>query len=145
MTENTRPVKEIQDEIVEDFGLFDDWTEKYQYIIELGQKMEAFPENERTEQNKIRGCQSNVWMVAENRNGRIVYKADSDSSIVKGLAAMLVKVLSGQRAEEIVNADLKFIDDIGLSQHLAQTRANGLAAMVKQMKLYAIAFQSKVS
>lgn len=135
-------IQQIQEDIVSDFDLFDDWTEKYQYIIELGQQLEAFPENLKTEENKIKGCQSSVWMVPENNNGLVFYKADSDSSIVKGLAAMLVKIFSGQKPETVANAELFFIDRMGLSQHLAPTRVNGLAAMVKQMKLYALAFNN---
>jgi cysteine desulfuration protein SufE len=136
-------IEEKEAELVEDFDLFEDWTEKYQYIIELGQKMESLPETFKTEDNRIKGCQSSVWVLPRLEEGRIVFAADSDSTIVKGLAAMLVSVLSHETPENIVKAELKFIDRIGLSQHLAATRANGLAAMVKQMKLYALAYQGK--
>lgn len=134
-------IQEIEQGIVEDFGLFDDWTEKYQYIIELGQKLEELPAGHKTENNKIQGCQSNVWVLPSLENGRVVIKADSDSAIVKGLAAILVSVFSNQKPEDILDADLEFIGEIGLAQHLAQTRANGLAAMIKQIKLYALAYK----
>ena len=135
--------EEIEAEIIDEFELFDDWTEKYQYIIELGQKLPAFPPGEYKDENKIKGCQSSVWLITHFENGRIRFQADSDSSIVKGLISMLIRVLDNQTPEDILNAQLKFIDAIGLQQHLAQTRANGLAAMVKQMKNYALAYQSK--
>ena len=134
-------IQEIEDGIVEDFGLFDDWTEKYQYIIELGQKMGDFPAEHKTESNKIKGCQSSVWVLPSLEEGKVIFKADSDSAIVKGLAAILVSVFSNQKPEDILNADLEFIEQIGLAQHLAQTRANGLAAMIKQIKLYALAYK----
>ena len=133
-------IAEIEKEIVEDFELFDDWTEKYQYIIEIGQKLPAFPEEKRTDEHKIKGCQSSVWMTSKLENGNVIFQADSDSSIVKGLAALLLMVMSNQNPEEIIKAEFNFINDIGLSQHLAQTRANGLAAMIKQMKLDAVAY-----
>lgn len=142
---DTRAIRDIEQDLVGDFELFDEWPEKYQYIIDLGQKLKDFPEDQKTEENRVKGCQSSVWMVHSFDNGRISYQVDSDSVFVKGIASLLVTVLSGQKPEDIVGADLKFIERIGLSQHLAQTRANGLAAMVKQMKLYALAYQSKVN
>ena len=138
-------IQQIEQEIIEDFGLFEDWTEKYQYIIELGQKLPALDEQYKTDDRKIKGCQSSVWLHAFEKGGRIYFEADSDSTFVKGEIALLIRVLSGQSPEAIVNAELKFIDAIGLRQHVAVTRANGLAAMIKQMKLYALGFQSQTA
>jgi cysteine desulfuration protein SufE len=137
-------VTEIENEIVSDFNFFPDWTDKYQYIIELGNKLKDFPEDKKKEDFRIKGCQSTVWLTAEMKNGRIIYKADSDSAIVKGLAALLIQVLSNQKPDDIINAKLDFIEKIGLRQHLAQTRANGLGAMIKQMKMYALAYKMKL-
>ena len=125
--------------------MFDEWTEKYHYIIELGQKLNAMDEKYKTEDNKIRGCQSSVWLHAFGENGKVFFEADSDSVFVKGEIALLIRVLSGQNADDIVHTELKFIDKIGLRQHIAVTRANGLASMIKQMKLYAIGVQSQQS
>ena len=136
-------IEQTEKEIVDDFELFDEWTEKYQYIIELGQKLPKLDASYYTDENKIKGCQSSVWMNCEIKDDKIQFTADSDSTFVKGLVSLLIRVLSKRKPEEIINADLKFIDEIGLRQHLAQTRANGLSAMIKQMKLYAIGFQSK--
>lgn len=135
-------INEIQNEIIEDFSLFENWEDKYAYLIEQGKNLAPLEENYKTEQNKIKGCQSSVWMVSELKDNRVIYRADSDALIVKGLASLLIKVLSGQKTEEIVGADLYFIDRIGMKQHLSMTRANGLASMIKQMKLYAMAFQT---
>lgn len=132
-----------EQEIIDDFALFDEWEEKYQYIIELGQKLPKLDEKHKIEENKIKGCQSSVWLIAEENNGVINFNADSDSTFVKGEIALLINVLSGRTADEIINAELKFIDAIGLRQHMAQTRANGLASMIKQMKLYAVGMQHK--
>lgn len=132
-------MQEIEDEIVEDFNLFDGWEEKYQYIIELGQKLPALEERYKSDEYKIRGCQSSVWLHGEEREGKLFFKADSDSTFVKGEIALLINVLSGQPADEILNAKLEFIDKIGLRQHIAVTRANGLSSMIKQMKTYAFA------
>jgi cysteine desulfuration protein SufE len=137
-------IAEIEKEIVEEFELFDEWTDKYQYIIELGQKLPDLDDQYKTEENKIKGCQSSVWLHCRQSDGYIYYEADSDSTFVKGEIALLIRVLSGQKAEAVVSAELKFIDRIGLRQHVAVTRANGLASMIKQMKLYAVGFQSKV-
>ena len=138
-----RTIAEIENEIVDDFALFDTWEEKYQYIIEIGQKLKPLAAEFKTDDNKIKGCQSSVWLTANENNGIIEFFADSDSVFVKGEIAVLMEVLSGQPAEAIVNAELGFIDQIGLRSHMAQTRANGLAAMIKQMKLYAVGFQHK--
>ena len=138
-----RTIAEIENEIVDDFALFDTWEEKYQYIIEIGQKLKPLAAEFKVDENKIKGCQSSVWLTANENNGIIEFFADSDSVFVKGEIALLMKVLSGQPAEAIVNAELGFIDKIGLRSHMAQTRANGLAAMIKQMKLYAVGFQHK--
>jgi cysteine desulfuration protein SufE len=134
---------EVEDEIVEEFELFDDWADKYQYIIELGQKLQNLPEEYKTASNKLSGCQSSVWLHAYADEGKIYFNADSDSTFVKGEIALLIRALSGRLPDEIINADLAFIDKIGLRQHIAVTRANGLSSMIKQMKLYALAFQSK--
>ncbi len=138
-------ISEIEQEIVEEFELFDDWTDKYEYIIELGQKLPDFPLDKKTEDYKIKGCQSSVWVISSEENGRIHLQGDSDSSIVKGLVALLITVLSGQTPDDIVNAKLDFIEKIGLSQHLAQTRANGLASMIRQIKLDALALKNKTN
>jgi cysteine desulfuration protein SufE len=132
-----------EQEIIDDFALFDEWDEKYQYIIELGQKLPKLDDKHKLEENKIKGCQSSVWLVADENNGVINFNADSDSTFVKGEIALLINVLSGRTPEQIINAELKFIDAIGLRQHMAQTRANGLASMIKQMKLYAVGMQHK--
>ncbi|MFM2155634.1 MAG: hypothetical protein RL516_383 [Bacteroidota bacterium] len=138
-----RTIAEIENEIVEDFALFDTWEEKYQYIIEIGQKLKPLAAEFKIDDNKIKGCQSSVWLTASENNGIIEFSADSDSVFVKGEIALLMEVLSNQSPEAIVNAELGFIDQIGLRSHMAQTRANGLAAMIKQMKLYAVGFQHK--
>ena len=133
-------IAETEKELVEEFELFDDWADKYQYIIELGQKLKPLDNCYKIEANKIKGCQSSVWLHAYTDSGKVFFEADSDSTFVKGEIALLIKALSGRKPEEIVNADLKFIDEIGLRQHIAVTRANGLANMIKQMKTYALAF-----
>jgi len=133
-------ITNIESEIIDEFNLFDDWSSKYEYIIELGQKLPVLEEKYKKEENKIKGCQSSVWLNAFEKDGKIIFEADSDSTFVKGEIALLVRVLSNQSPEDIVNADLKFLDAIGLRQHIAVTRANGLANMIKQMKAYALAF-----
>ena len=133
----------IENKMIEEFELFDDWTDKYQYIIELGQKLPKLDEKHKTDENKIRGCQSSVWLNSFENNGSIFFEADSDSTFVKGEIALLIRVLSGQKPEDIVKNDLAFIDKIGLRQHIAVTRANGLANMIKQMKLYALAYSRR--
>lgn len=136
-------IKELQDEIIEDFALFGDWMEKYEYIIQLGKDLPLIEEQYKTDANLIRGCQSRVWMHPEYKDGKIFFTADSDAIITKGLVSMVIQVLSGHTPKEIVDADLYFIDAIGLSSHLSPTRSNGLLSMVKQIKLYALAFQAK--
>lgn len=138
-----KTIEEIESEIVEEFSLFDNWDDKYEYIIDLGKKLPPLEEQYKQDENKVRGCQSSVWLVADYRDGSIFYKADSDAVIVKGLISMLIRVLSGQRPDDIVNAKLHFINEIGMMNHLAQTRSNGLLAMVKQMKNYALAYKLK--
>lgn len=130
--------QEIEQEIVESFELFDEWTDKYQYIIELGQKLPPLADHYKTDDRKIKGCQSSVWLHAYEKDGRVYFEADSDSTFVKGEIALLIMVLSGQKAEDVVKSELTFLDKIGLRQHIAVTRANGLASMIKQMKLYAL-------
>lgn len=140
--EATPPIEEIEKEIVEEFSLFDNWEDKYEYIIDLGKKLPVLEDEQRRDENKVKGCQSTVWLVAEKKDGRIFYKADSDAVIVKGLISMLIRVLSGQKPDDIIQSKLDFIREIGMMGHLAQTRSNGLLAMVKQMKNYAIAFKA---
>ena len=134
-------IEQIENEIVSEFELFDEWSDKYQYIIELGQKLPPLDDKHKKEENKIKGCQSTVWLNSYEKDGRIFFEADSDSTFVKGEIALLIRALSGQKPEDIVKTNLDFIDKIGLRQHIAVTRANGLANMIKQMKLYAVAFQ----
>jgi cysteine desulfuration protein SufE len=136
-------INDIQDQIIEDFELFDEWDEKYAYIIELGKKLPILNEVHKIEVNKIKGCQSQVWMISHFNEGKVTYEGDSDALIVKGLVALLIKVLNNQPAEEIEKADLYFIDKIGMQQHLSMTRSNGLASMMKQMKLHALAYKLK--
>lgn len=135
-----KSIAEIEDEIVEDFSLFDTWDEKYEYIIDMGKKLKPLEEQYKKEENKIKGCQSTVWMISELKDGKVVYRAESDAVIVKGLVSMLIRVLSGHAPQEIIDAKLEFIDKIGMKQHLAQTRSNGLLSMVKQMKLDATVY-----
>ena len=136
-------INEIQDEIIEEFQDLTDWMDRYAYIIELGNTLPLLPENLKTPENLIEGCQSRVWIYANlDPEGKIIYEADSDALIVKGIVALLLRVLSGHTPDEILNSDLYFIDKIGLSTHLSPTRSNGLVSMVKQMRNYAIAFRS---
>ena len=134
-------INELQDELIEDFELFDDWESKYEYIIDLGKRLKPLPSELKTEENIIKGCQSQVWLDAKMSDGLLHFDADSEAIIVKGLVSMLLKVLSDQTPEAVGKAELYFIERIGLSGHLAQTRSNGLASMVKQMKNYATAYQ----
>lgn len=136
-----KPILEIEKEIVEDFELFDSWEDKYEYIIDLGKKLEALDDVHKIEENKIKGCQSTVWLIATYQDGKVVFKADSDAVIVKGLISMLIKVLSDHTPDEILAAKMDFIGEIGMMTHLAQTRSNGLLAMIKQMKNYALAYK----
>ncbi|ETZ23612.1 SufE family protein [Pedobacter sp. V48] len=139
---NIKPIHEIEKEIIEDFALFDSWEDKYEYIIDMGKKLPVLEDEHKLDENKIKGCQSTVWLVASYNEGRVFFKADSDAVIVKGLISMLIKVLSGHTPTEIIDARLDFIREIGMMTHLAQTRSNGLLSMIKQMKNYAIAFQA---
>ena len=136
-------INEVQDEIIEEFSGFDDWMDKYQLLIDMGSGQEPLPEEYKTEQTLIDGCQSRVWLQADYREGRVVFRAESDALIVKGIVDLLVRVLSGHTPQEILDADLYFIDRIGLKEHLSPTRSNGLVAMLKQMKMYALAFKAK--
>ncbi len=135
-------IAERQEEIIADFELFDDWMAKYEYIIDLGKELPMIKEEFKTEENKIKGCQSQVWLHAEMLNEHLLFSADSDAIITKGLIALMIQVLSNSKPDEIAKADLFFIDRIGLTDHLSPTRSNGLLAMVKQMKMYGVAFQA---
>ena len=141
---NEKTIETIAEEIVEEFSLFDTWDEKYEYIIDLGKKLKPLDEVHKKDENKIKGCQSTVWMVSELKDGLVYFTAESDAVIVKGLVSMLIRVLSGHTPQEIMNARLDFIDRIGMKQHLAQTRSNGLLSMVKQMKLDATVYQAQL-
>ena len=136
-------INEIQDEVIEEFSDFEDWMDKYQLLIDLGNEQQPLDEKYKTEQNLIDGCQSRVWLQADLVDGKVVFQAESDALIVKGIVTLLIRVLSGHTPAEILEADLYFIEQIGLREHLSPTRSNGLLAMLKQMKLYALAFQSK--
>ena len=133
----------IEAEIVEEFDMFEDWMEKYEYIIELGKTLPMIDEKYKLDENLIKGCQSRVWLHTQHNNGIITYTADSDAIITKGIVAILIRVLSNQKAGEIAIANLAFIDEIGLKEQLSQTRANGLVSMIKEMKLYALGYQNK--
>jgi len=136
-------IKEIQEQIVADFSLFDNWEDKYEYIIDIGKNLPPLDAEHLIEENRIKGCQSSVWLISSFKNGLIHFEGNSDAIIVKGLIGLLIKVLNDQTPSEIANADLFFIDAIGMTKHLAQTRSNGLLAMVKQMKFYALVYQLK--
>ena len=136
-------IAETEKEIIEEFALFDSWDDKYEYIIDLGKTLPVLDAKYKTDENRVRGCQSSVWLVAEYKDGKLFYQADSDAMIVKGLISMLIRVLSGRSADEIIEARLDFIREIGMTTHLAQTRSNGLLSMVKQMKHYALAYKIK--
>ena len=138
-----KTIEEIENEIVDEFALFDSWDDKYEYIIDLGKKLSPLEDQYKIDENRVRGCQSIVWLVADYRDGKIFYKAESDAVIVKGLISMLIRVLSGQSPDDIIEAKLNFIQQIGMTTHLAQTRSNGLLAMVKQMKNFALAYKLK--
>ena len=138
-----KSIQEIENEIVEEFALFDSWDDKYEYIIDLGKKLLPLEDQYKIDLNKVKGCQSTVWLVSELRNGKVFYKAESDAIIVKGLISMLIRVLSGHSPDEIIDAKLDFIKQIGMTAHLAQTRSNGLLAMVRQMKNFALAYKLK--
>jgi len=136
-------IKEIQDEIVEEFSMYDDWMERYEYIIELGKTLPIIDEQYKTEDNIIKGCQSKVWVHAERQGDRIVFTADSDAILTKGIIGILIRAFSNQKASDILEANTDFIDEIGLKEHLSPTRANGLVSMIKMIKMYALAFNAK--
>ena len=136
-------INEIQDEIIEEFSGFDDWMDKYQLLIDLGNEQDPLDDKYKTEQNLIDGCQSRVWLQADLIDGKLLFTAESDALIVKGIVALLIRVLSGHTPQEILDSDLYFIEEIGLKEHLSPTRSNGLLAMVKQMRMYALAFNTK--
>lgn len=135
-------IEEIEREIVGEFSVYDDWMDKYAYLIELGNELPAMDEQHKTEDNLIKGCQSRVWFYPEMRDGLLYFMADSDAIITKGIASLLVRVFSGQKPADIANADLGFIDEIGLTQHLSPIRSNGLVSMIKQIKMYAVAYST---
>lgn len=138
-------IAELQEDIVEEFAMFDDWMERYEYMIELGKSLPLIHTDYKTEDNLIKGCQSKVWVHAELKNNLLEFTADSDAIITKGIIAILIRVFSGHAPADIIHADMGFIDQIGLKEHLSPTRANGLVSMIKQLKLYAVAYQTQVS
>lgn len=137
-------IKDIQAEIIDEFSLFDDWMQRYEYMIELGKSLPLISEAYKTDDHSIKGCQSKVWVHAELDNDKVVFTADSDAIITKGIIAILIRVFSNQKPQDIIEADTNFIDEIGLKEHLSPTRANGLVSMIKQLKLYAVAYQSQL-
>lgn len=138
-------IEEIQDEIVDEFSMFDDWMQRYEYLIDLGKSLPLIEEQYKTEDRLIKGCQSQVWVHAEMKDGKVIFTADSDAFITKGIISLLTRVFSNQTPQDIAQAEVKFIDEIGLKEHLSPTRANGLVSMIKQMKLYAVAYQAKMN
>lgn len=138
-------IKEIQEDIVDEFSMFDDWMQRYEYMIELGKSLPLIEEKYKTEENTIKGCQSKVWVHAEMKDDKVKFTADSDAIITKGIIAILIRSLSDQHPKDIVEADMGFIDEIGLKEHLSPTRANGLVSMIKQLKMYAIAYQTQLN
>ena len=136
-------IKDIEEEIVDEFNMFDSWIDKYDYLIDLGKSLPKIDSIYKNQENIITGCQSQVWLHAKKEDDKVVFTADSDAIMTKGIIAMLIRVLSGQKAENIINTNLDFIDKIGLNEQLSQTRANGLNSMIKQMKIYALAFKNK--
>lgn len=138
-------ISEIQEEVVDEFSMFDDWMQKYEYIIEMGKSLPLINANYKTDDNIIKGCQSKVWVHAELDKDRLVFTADSDAIITKGIIAVLIRVFSNQKPQDIIDANTDFIDEIGLKEHLSPTRANGLVSMIKQLKLYAVAYQTQLN
>lgn len=136
-------IKEVQEEIIDEFSMFEDWMQRYEYIIELGKTLPLIDEQYKTDENIIKGCQSKVWLHAEQQDGKLAFTADSDAILTKGIIAILIRVFSDKTPDEILNADTHFIDEIGLKEHLSPTRANGLVSMIKQIKMYALAFSAK--
>lgn len=138
-------IEEIQEEIVDEFALYDEWMDKYEHLIELGKELPIIDNKFKTEENLIKGCQSKVWLHAEMKDGKIIYTADSDAIITKGIVALMIRAFSNQKPKDIANASLEFIDKIGLKEHLSPTRSNGLLAMVKQIKMYALVFSKQLN
>ncbi|MBV8251472.1 MAG: SufE family protein [Chitinophaga sp.] len=138
-------IKEKQDEVIDDFSFMENWEDKYEYIIQLGKELPLIPEEFKTSDNLIKGCQSRVWLHTELKDGQLIFTADSDAVITKGLVSLMISVLSGHTPKEIADAEIFFIDAIGLSSHLSPTRSNGLLSMLKQMKLYSVAYQAKIN
>lgn len=138
-------IKAIQDDIIEEFSMFEDWEERYQYMIDLGKTLPLIDEEYKTQSNIIKGCQSKVWVHAEMKGDTVVFTADSDAIITKGIIAILIRAFSNQQPKDIIEADTSFIDEIGLKEHLSPTRANGLVSMIKQIKLYAIAYRTQLN
>lgn len=138
-------IKAIQEDIVDEFSMFEDWEERYQYMIDLGKTLPLIEDRYKTEDNVIKGCQSKVWVHAEMNNDKVIFTADSDAIITKGIIAILIRVFSNQHPKDILEADTTFIDEIGLKEHLSPTRANGLVSMIKQLKMYAIAYQTQLN
>jgi len=136
-------IKEIQDEIVDEFSMFDDWMQRYEYIIDLGKSLPIIVDKYKTDDNIIKGCQSKVWLHAEKNGDKLIFTADSDAILTKGIIGILIRSFSNQKATDILEANTNFIDEIGLKEHLSPTRANGLVSMIKQIKMYALAFNSK--
>jgi cysteine desulfuration protein SufE len=136
-------IKEIQDEIIDEFSMFEDWMQRYEYIIDLGKGLPLIKKELKTDNNLIKGCQSKVWLQGEENEDKIVFTADSDAILTKGIIAILIRTFSNQKAADILNADMNFIDEIGLKEHLSPTRANGLVSMIKNIKMYALAFDAK--
>ena len=136
-------IKDIQEEIVDEFSMFDDWMQRYEYIIDLGKNLPLIQEEFKTDDNLIKGCQSKVWLKGEQNEDKIVFTADSDAILTKGIIAILIRTFSNQTATDILNAEMDFIDEIGLKEHLSPTRANGLVSMIKNIKMYALAFDAK--
>lgn len=138
-------IKDIQEEIIEEFAFFDDWTQRYEHMIALGKSLPLIDEANKKDDYLIKGCQSKVWVFPEFKDGKVVFTADSDAIITKGIVALLLRVFSNQTPEEILKAETNFIDEIGLKEHLSPTRANGLVSMIKQLKMYALAYQSQLN
>lgn len=138
-------IKEIQEEIVDEFAMFEDWMQRYEYMIELGKSLPLIEEKYKTEDNLIKGCQSKVWVHAELEGENLIFTADSDAIITKGIIAILIRAFSNQHPKDIIEADTAFIDEIGLKEHLSPTRANGLVSMIKQLKMYAVAYQTQLN
>ncbi|MBN4057870.1 SufE family protein [Olleya sp. AH-315-K02] len=137
-------IKELQNEIIDEFSMFDDWMQRYEYMIDLGKSLPLISDQHKTEDNIIKGCQSKVWVFAEMKDDKVIFTADSDAIITKGIIAILIRVFSNHHPKDIIEANTNFIDEIGLKEHLSPTRANGLVSMIKQLKLYALAYQTQL-